>query len=78
METKEFWDVFGCCLSRLPKGLADAFFLRELDGLSSDEVQQILGISAANLWKRLHRARSLLRQCLESTWFNQRTKSPLP
>jgi len=79
METREFWDVFGRCLSKLPKGLADAFFLRELDGLNAEEVQQILGITPANFWKRLHRARSLLRQCLESSWFGQRTKqSPLP
>src|SRR5271157_4754462 len=63
METREFWDVFGRCLSKLPKGLADAFFLRELDGLNAEEVQQILGITPANFWKRLHRARSLLRQC---------------
>ena len=43
METREFWDVFGRCLSKLPQGLADAFFLRELDGLGAEEVQQILG-----------------------------------
>jgi RNA polymerase sigma-70 factor (TIGR02943 family) len=72
LETREFWDVFGRCLAKLPKGFADAFFLRELDGLNSEEVQQILGITPANLWKRLHRARSLLRQCLESGWFLHR------
>jgi len=44
---------------KLPQGLADAFFLRELDGLDAEEVQQILGITPANLWKRLHRARVL-------------------
>ena len=55
METREFWDVFNACLSNLPQGLADAFFLRELDDLGADEVQQILGIAPANLWKRPHR-----------------------
>jgi DNA-directed RNA polymerase specialized sigma24 family protein len=69
METREFWDVFNGCLSKLPQGLADAFFLRELDGLGAEEVQQILGITPANLWKRLHRARVCLRRCLESGWF---------
>ncbi len=69
IELREFWDVFAGCLSRLPQGLADAFFLRELDGLGADEVQQTLGITPANFWKRLHRARMLLRQCLESGWF---------
>ena len=72
LETREFWDVFGRCLSRLPKGLADAFFLREVDGLGADEVQELLGISPANLWARLHRARTLLRGCLEIGWFGRR------
>ena len=50
-------------------------FLRELDGMSADEVQQVLGITPANLWKRLHRARGmLLRQCLEAGWFGRRTE----
>jgi RNA polymerase sigma-70 factor (ECF subfamily) len=73
-ETKEFWEVFGGCMAKLPRGIADAFFLRELDGLSADDVQEALGITPANLWKRLHRARILLRKCLESNWFSQRTK----
>jgi RNA polymerase sigma-70 factor, ECF subfamily len=74
LETVEFWDVIAGCLSRLPQGLADAFTLRELDGLEADEVQSILDISPANLWKRLHRARFLLRRCLESRGYGERTK----
>ncbi len=69
IETREFWEVFGQCLSKLPSGLSDAFFLRELDGLTSEAVQELLGISPANLWARLHRARSQLRKCLEIGWF---------
>jgi RNA polymerase sigma-70 factor (TIGR02943 family) len=76
IETREFWDVFGRCLSKLPPGLADAFFLRELDGLGAEEVQRRLGITPANLWARLHRARSQLRRCLESGWFGRRPDPP--
>ena len=71
IESREFWDVFGRCLARLPQGLADAFFLRELDDLAADEIQRTLGITPANFWKRLHRARMLLRPCLESNWFDR-------
>ncbi len=78
MENREFWEVFGHCLAKLPQGLADAFFLRELDDLGSEEVQLLLGITPANLWKRLHRARMLLRQCLESGWFGRRTERSIP
>lgn len=77
IESKEFWEVFARCLSRLPQGLADAFFLRELDGLRADEVQQTLGITPDNFWKRLHRARMQLRQCLEFSWFGRGTKNHL-
>ena len=31
-ENKEFWDVLGSCLGKLPSRLADTFLLRELDG----------------------------------------------
>lgn len=70
LESKEFWGVFHQCLGKLPRSLADAFFLREVDGLDSIEVQRELGVSPANLWTRLHRARSLLRGCLERNWFD--------
>jgi len=76
METREFWEIFSNCLSKLPAGLADAFLLRELDGLSAEEVMQVLNITPANLWARLHRARLLLRQCLDSRWYSHRVSSP--
>jgi RNA polymerase sigma-70 factor, ECF subfamily len=71
LETREFWEVFGRCLAKLPSGIADTFFLSELDELDALEIQQILNISPANFWKRLHRARLLLRECLESRWFEK-------
>lgn len=77
IETREFWDVFGRCLAQLPRGLADAFFLREVDGLGAEEVRDLLGITPANLWTRLYRARSLLRRCLEVNWFGSPRGEPL-
>jgi RNA polymerase sigma-70 factor (ECF subfamily) len=78
LESREFWEVFGVCLSRLPRSLADTFFLREVDGLSADETRETLKISPENLWARLHRARSLLRQCLERNWFGERGEGSNP
>ena len=75
MESREFWEIFGGCLAGLPPTLADAFFLRELVGLSALEVQDVLGITPANLWTRLHRARGLLRECLETRWLGRRSMS---
>lgn len=68
-EQKEFWAVFYRCMEALPQTAADAFSLREVNLQESEQVCEVLGISATNLWTRLHRARTLLRHCLEEHWF---------
>lgn len=68
LEQKEFWEVFKRCLAELPPRLAQAFTLREIDGFSSEEICEILNISANNLWVMLHRARALLRRSMEVNW----------
>jgi len=71
IERSDFWRVFGDCLSPLPQRTASAFTLREVDGLKSDEICDILGITMNNLWVMLHRARLHLRNCLEVNWFRR-------
>lgn len=69
MEDREFWSVLEGCLARLPKTLASAFVLRELEDLETAELREILDLSPGNLRVRLFRARQLLRECLERRWF---------
>jgi RNA polymerase sigma-70 factor, ECF subfamily len=69
LESRELWDVLASCLSGLPRRLAEAFALRELDELEIAEICDDLGISPNNLSARLYRARLLLRDCLERRWF---------
>ena len=69
LEDREFWTVFERCRSKLPDGVADAFVLREVDDQDRADICKTLGISASNLSVRLHRARQLLRRCLEKHWF---------
>jgi RNA polymerase sigma-70 factor (ECF subfamily) len=69
LEDREFWDVLDNCLSRLPRALASAFVLREFEGLEVTELRRTLAVSEGNLRVRLHRARLLLRECLERRWF---------
>jgi DNA-directed RNA polymerase specialized sigma24 family protein len=40
-----------------------------MEGLSSEEICEVLGINVNNLWVMLHRARMHLRRCLELNWF---------
>jgi RNA polymerase sigma-70 factor (ECF subfamily) len=77
LEGDEFWIVFNDCAARLPRHLAQAFTLREIEGIDVDRLRTVLGIGAANLRVRLHRARLLLRACLEKNWFDAGTdRSP--
>jgi RNA polymerase sigma-70 factor (ECF subfamily) len=68
LERREFWRVLSDSLSKLPKRTAIAFTLREIDGLTSEEICDALSISVNNLWVMLHRARLHLRSCLEMNW----------
>jgi RNA polymerase sigma-70 factor, ECF subfamily len=69
IERDEFWVIFQNCLNKLQSKIADAFSLRELEGLETDEICEVLQVSKNNLWVMLHRARIQLRQCLENNWF---------
>jgi RNA polymerase sigma-70 factor, ECF subfamily len=72
LEQSEFFDVLTRCLSPLPERTRGAFTLREVEGLSSEEICEVLEISVNNLWVMLYRARMHLRRCLELNWFQQR------
>ena len=67
--SKEFQEVLKGCLSQLPEKVAQAFLLREIEGVSSEEICKDLGVSPNNFWVMLHRARMGLRRCLEVHWF---------
>ena len=54
-------------LATLPGPFRIVVFLREVEGLSTREVADVLGISEANVKTRLHRARLQLRHVLEGS-----------
>jgi RNA polymerase sigma-70 factor (ECF subfamily) len=68
-ETVEFWGVLAQCLASLPAHLGEAFQLREIRLASMEEVCTATGVTPKNLSVRLHRARLLLRRCLDQKWF---------
>lgn len=72
LERKEFWEIFSNCLSGLSDRLAQAFMLRELDGLSGEEIRKILNVTATNTYAILSRARMRMRNCLEVKWLGQK------
>jgi len=77
-ENQRFWAAFEECVRRLPERAARAFTMREVMELSTEEICQELAITPTNCWVMLHRARLLLRECLEAQWFGQTHQTTLP
>jgi RNA polymerase sigma-70 factor (ECF subfamily) len=71
LKQQEFWRIYETCQNNLPPKMAQVFMLRELVGLEAHEVCRETGLSEANYWVIMHRARLRLRECLEIRWFNQ-------
>lgn len=69
LQQDEFFGVLQNCLGKLPDRVANCFALREMNGLESDEICEILGLSSNNFWVMMHRARMSLRRCIEINWF---------
>jgi RNA polymerase sigma-70 factor (ECF subfamily) len=69
LNREEFWAVLHTCLGKLPPRLHEAFLLRYLDERPGEDVCADLGITPANLWTMLHRARLRLCWCLSENWF---------
>ncbi|TWT48503.1 RNA polymerase sigma factor [Botrimarina hoheduenensis] len=68
-EAEEFWQVLARCQADLPQHLVRVFHGRTITEASPEQLCEEEGISRQNLSVRLHRARLLVRRCLERRWF---------
>ena len=69
LEQGRFWDALLACIERLNALQAQIFTLKELSGISNEEICKDLQITATNCWVLLYRARMGLRRCLEADWY---------
>ena len=53
------------CIEALPPGQGEAVWMRDVLGVPADECCKAMGLTATNLWTRMHRARVALRSCME-------------
>ncbi len=67
----EFWEVLMSCIGKLPPDIGEVFKLREIDGLSTEEICKQKRIQKNNYWVIMHRARKGLRECLTRNWFGK-------
>jgi len=63
--SKELGQFIRGCIESLPANQRDAFVLREVEGLETNEICKILNVSATNFGVLFYRARAQLRECLE-------------
>lgn len=56
---------------RLPEGYREVFLLKDVDGLSYEEIGEVVGISVPAVKSRLHRARLALREAIDQ-FYNAR------
>ena len=74
LESSQFWAVYQECCARMSKRDALVFSMREVMGLSSDEICKNIDITTTNLHVILFRARMSLRACIGRNWFGNREK----
>lgn len=68
LSQQRFMEILAFCLEQLPEHLAMAFNLRELSGLTTEEICKEMNVSPTNCWVMLYRARIGLQQCLQARW----------
>jgi RNA polymerase sigma-70 factor (ECF subfamily) len=66
LERQEEHERLYRALDRLPDKYRTALVLYEIEGLSSDEIAELTGVSVGTVWVRLHRGRAKLFECLTS------------
>ena len=62
MERAEFARQVAAAVERLPEPMRAVLVLREVDGLSTAELGEALGVSASQVWTLVHRAKARLRR----------------
>jgi RNA polymerase sigma-70 factor (ECF subfamily) len=65
----EFQKVIQFCIQKMPPRLIPVFIARFLDQEESELICKVLDISPSNYWVMIHRAKILMRSCLEKNWF---------
>lgn len=67
--SKEALDIIEKAVNQLPESYRVVFHLRDVEGLSNEEVAEILGLSIPAIKSRLHRGRLFLRDRLSDYFY---------
>ena len=68
LDHPHFRDKFEGCLADLPDLWQEVIKAKYLQNLKADEICQDLELSTTNYWQITHRAKLLLKKCIETYW----------
>jgi RNA polymerase sigma-70 factor (ECF subfamily) len=77
-QNNELRKTLDAAIGRLPSQYRAVFILRDVDGLSNQEVSEILGLSIPAVKSRLHRSRLMLRRRLQRYYLEFAGRKELP
>jgi RNA polymerase sigma-70 factor (ECF subfamily) len=73
-DNTEFWEVLNTCIDQVKEPARQAFVLRMLEDMETEEVCKVMDITPNYLWVLLHRARGQLKISLEQKWTGKDAK----
>jgi RNA polymerase sigma-70 factor (ECF subfamily) len=65
----EFNQIVQYCIGKMPSKLVPVFIAKFLEDEDSDKICKDFNISSSNYWVIIHRAKVLIRSCLEKNWY---------
>jgi RNA polymerase sigma-70 factor (ECF subfamily) len=65
----EFNKIVQYCIQKMPAKLIPVFIAKFLEEADSEIICKEFNISSSNYWVIVHRAKVLIRSCLEKNWF---------
>jgi RNA polymerase sigma-70 factor (TIGR02943 family) len=68
LDRPDFHQKFQACLEDLPVLWREVIHSKYIQGLGGQEICQALDISTTNYWQITHRAKLLLKTCIETYW----------
>jgi RNA polymerase sigma-70 factor (ECF subfamily) len=69
VNSNEFNKIIQYCIQKMPTKLVPVFVAKFLDEAESEFICKEFNITSSNYWVIIHRAKVLIRSCLEKNWF---------
>lgn len=71
LDNCDFQHIFNKCLDTLPEKWNICVKLKYLSDKKGEDICQEIGLTTANYWQIVHRAKLQLRDCIETNWFKK-------